>query len=552
MRDDCRPDGDRELLHSVTGTRITVVRAGLPRPAAEPGELVVSDDDVRAWVLSGRVLGRVGRYRTSRLLTERLSTSGRPMLAWALRLMARDRSYIVDREGGERDVTLGLLLRWSCQLTREVLEKDGLLRRAGREVRDVEQIARARPTPPRNRAANPLYLRTDLSFGVRAGGSVGHIAGVLNELADAGAAPILMTTAPVPTIRPHVEVHHVAVPERFWNFRELPTFVLNAVFFDETMRAIDARAISFVYQRYSLNNYAGLRLAHRLNVPFVLEYNGSEIWMSRHWGRPLKYEEIASRIELLNLNAADLIVVVSRAMRDELIARSVDGHRILVNPNAVDPNRYTPAIDGSAVRRRLGLDGRTVLGFISTFQPWHGAVVLARAFVALLNDHPEHRGSVHLLMIGTGAEADHARRVIEDAGFGDAVTFTGLVAQESGPEHLAACDILVSPHVPNADGSPFFGSPTKLFEYMAMGRGIVASNLDQIGEVLRHGETAWLVPPADVAGLAEGLDRLVRDRALRDALGAAARREALAQHTWHAHVLRTLEALDARIHASAA
>ena len=511
----------------------------------------MSDGELRSSVTSGRVLLSIGRYRTSRLLTERLSTSGRPMLGWVLRLLARGRCYIADAEGHERDITVGLLLRWSWQLAGELLSKAALLRRAASEVHEAERTARGRPTPSRNNAAAPLYLRTDLSFGVRAGGSVGHIAGVLNELATIS-APILMTTAPVPTVRAEVETHHVPVPERFWNFRELPTFGLNAVFVDETLRAVDGRAVSFVYQRYSLNNYAGLRLAHRLGVPFILEYNGSEIWMSRHWGRPLKYENLASQIELLNLNAADLIVVVSRAMRDELVARRVDEHRVLVNPNAVDPDRYSPAIDGGAVRRRLGLDGRTVLGFISTFQPWHGAVVLARAFVALLTEHAEHRGAVRLLMIGAGAEADQARRIIDSAGFGDAVVFTGLVAQEEGPAHLAACDILVSPHVPNADGSPFFGSPTKLFEYMAMGKGIVASNLDQIGEVLRHGDTGWLVPPADVEQLAVGMDRLVRDAALRHALGAAARREALAQHTWQAHVRRTLEALDARVHASAA
>jgi glycosyltransferase involved in cell wall biosynthesis len=327
---------------------------------------------------------------------------------------------------------------------------------------------------------------------------------------------------------------------------------LNTVFFDEALGAIRDRAISFVYQRYSLNNYAGLRLAHRLGVPFVLEYNGSEIWMSRHWGRPLIYEDIASRIELLNLHAADLIVVVSRAMRDELVDRQVDASRILVNPNAVDPVRYSPDVDGRAVRQRLALDGRTVLGFISTFQPWHGAVVLARAFVGLLRDHPEQRDAIRLLMIGTGPELAEARRVIGVAGFTDAVCFTGLVGQEDGPAHLAACDILVSPHVPNADGTPFFGSPTKLFEYMAMGKGIVASNLDQIGEVLRHGDTAWLVPPADPEALAAGMERLVRDPALRSTLGAAARREAIAHHTWHAHVRRTLDALDARVRASAA
>jgi glycosyltransferase involved in cell wall biosynthesis len=193
-----------------------------------------------------------------------------------------------------------------------------------------------------------------------------------------------LTTAPVPTVRSAIEVHYVAVPERFWNFRELPTFVLNDVFVDETLRAVHGRPVSFVYQRYSLNNYAGLRLAHRLGVPLILEYNGSEVWMSRHWGRPLLYDDLASRIELLNVNGADLVVVVSRAMRDELIARGVDGTRVLVNPNAVDPDRYSPAIDGGPVRQRYGLEGRTVLGFISTFQIWHGAVVLSNISIPAL------------------------------------------------------------------------------------------------------------------------------------------------------------------------
>jgi glycosyltransferase involved in cell wall biosynthesis len=533
--------------------RITVVRSGLPHPRAEPGELIVSDDELRASVLSGRILLSFQRYRVGRLLTERLSTSGRPMLAWALRLMARGRCFIADAHGLERDITLGLLLHWSWQVGREAMGKRALLSRVDREVEEIGHKARARSTPSWNRSASPVYLRTDLSFGVRAGGSVGHIAGVLNELADAGGPPpIFVTTAPVPTVCQEVEVRHVSVPERFWNFRELPTFMLNSVFFDETLRAIGSRPISFIYQRYSLNNYAGLQLAQHLGVPFVLEYNGSEIWMSRHWARPLVYETIASRIELLNVHGADLVVVVSRAMRDELLARGVDDGRVLVNPNAVDPDRYSPEVDGGAIRRRYQLDGRTVLGFISTFQPWHGAVVLARAFVALMNEHPEHRDAVRLLMIGGGAEADEARRVISAAGLAQIAHFTGLVAQEEGPAHLAACDILVSPHVPNADGSPFFGSPTKLFEYMAMGKGIVASNLDQIGEVLHHGETAWLVSPGDAGALATGLDRLVRDADLRRSLGRAARLDALAHHTWRTHVRRTLEALDARVHASAA
>ncbi len=537
----------------MTDTQITVVRSGLPLPVPAPGERVVSDDELRSWVLDGRIFSRIQRYQVARLVTERLSTSGRPMLAWALRLLARRRSYIVDSEGRERDVSLALLVRWSWQLARELVERDALLRRVEREI-DALVVMMRKPQPARiwEPSATPVYLRTDLSFGVRAGGSVGHTAGVLNELGRELGPPVLLTTDPVPTVHRYVEVRHIPVPERFWNFRELPSLVLNDVVDAQGTSLAATRPLGLVYHRYSLNNYAGLRLARRLGVPFVLEYNGSETWMSRNWRRPLKYESLAERIELLNVNEADLVVVVSRAMRDELVARGAPADRILVNPNAVDPERYRPDVDGTAVRRRYGLEGKTVAGFISTFQPWHGAEALARAFVILMRDHPEHRERVRLLMVGTGPAEAATRQIISSAGLDALVHFCGLVAQADGPQHLAACDILVSPHVPNPDGSPFFGSPTKLFEYMAMGRGIVASDLDQIGEVLRHGETAWLVPPDDPEALARGLARLVDDPPLRTALGDAARREALSHHTWRAHVRRTIDALESRLRARVA
>src|SRR2546428_12793319 len=100
---------------SAMTTQITVVRSGLPLPVPAPGELVVSDDELRTWVLDGRIFSRIQRYQVARLVTERLSTSGRPMLAWALRLLARRRSYIVDSEGRseERRVGKECRSRWS-------------------------------------------------------------------------------------------------------------------------------------------------------------------------------------------------------------------------------------------------------------------------------------------------------------------------------------------------------------------------------------------------------------------------------------------------------
>src|SRR5215470_14209693 len=109
-------------------TLITVVRNGVPVPDGGRGGLVVSDSELRQWALNGGILRHLRRYGAGRLLTERLSTAGRPMLVWALRLMTRDRCYIADLEGRERDVTFALLARWSWQVVREAAGKDALLR----------------------------------------------------------------------------------------------------------------------------------------------------------------------------------------------------------------------------------------------------------------------------------------------------------------------------------------------------------------------------------------------------------------------------------------
>jgi glycosyltransferase involved in cell wall biosynthesis len=524
--------------------RLTIVRSGLPLPPPDPGELVVSFDQFRGWIRRGAVLAHLGRHGEGRLLVHRLETAGRPLrLGLALRAMSRGRVFVEDARGRQRALTSGLLARWVGQLASEPFRIPALVAGVERVVSDLERGPRLPPSVL-NLSASPLYLRTDLSFGVRAGGSVGHIAGVVNELEAFTGRPILLTTDEIPTLAAGIEVHQVAPSEAFWNFKELPTFGLNDVFLDAAEQALKGRQPAFVYQRYSLNSYAGIRIARRHGVPLVLEYNGSEIWMSRHWGRPLRYERVSERIERLNLASADLIVVVSRAMADEVAGRGADRSRVLVNPNGADPNRYRADLDGAAVRARCGLGHAVVVGFIGTFGPWHGAEVLARAFVALRASDPSLAQRVRLLMIGDGATLASVKRILSEGGALEAAAFTGLVPQEDGPEFLAACDVLVSPHVPNADGTPFFGSPTKLFEYMAMGKGIVASDLDQIGEVLEHGRTAWLVSPGDVDALAAGLRRLMADRVLRDTLGAEARRQVLAQYTWRQHTKRTLDRLQ--------
>jgi len=90
-------------------------------------------------------------------------------------------------------------------------------------------------------------------------------------------------------------------------------------------------------------------------------------------------------------------------------------------------------------------------------------------------------------------------------------------------------------------------SPLKLFEYMAMGKGIVASNLGQIGEILQHNKTAYVVKPGDKVQLAKGILALAKDKKLRERLGREARKHVAANYTWEQNARRVIKAYESFI-----
>lgn len=413
-----------------------------------------------------------------------------------------------------------------------------------RALEGAERIPKGRRPP--SRKAKGLYLRTDHWFGLTGGGSVAHTSGVVNGLRDNGVDLSVVSTD---------RLFGVAEDEGFsllaprYDGRAVIKGAAELAYNDEIITAIDSDVASgrydFVYQRSSYMNYAGAAMSVRHGLPFVCEFNGPLRWVGENWDREFDLlGSLSERIETLMLNAADIVVVVSDVVRDLAVERGVAPERVLVNPNGVDTDVYRPDIDASELRASFGLKDKVVLGFIGTFGEWHGADKLAEAYVRLRTERPDLAGRVHLLMVGNGPTRARAQAIVEKAGAGQAATFTGLVPQAEGPRYLAASDILVSPHVQNPDGSRFFGSPTKLFEYMSMGRGIVASDLDQIGEVLAHEKTALMVKPGQVRELAIGMARLIDDAPLRDRLGRAARAAALERHTWRAHTARIMAALE--------
>jgi glycosyltransferase involved in cell wall biosynthesis len=235
--------------------------------------------------------------------------------------------------------------------------------------------------------------------------------------------------------------------------------------------------------------------------------------------------------------------VVSEVLRQELIDRGTTADKILVNPNAVDPARFHPGCGCDQVRKQFGFRGDDkVVGFIGSFSYWHGISVLQSAIEVILKEQEANDSlpQLRFLLIGDGPLGAEMRQTLEPHCEKGWVVFTGQVSHDLAPSYLDSADILVSPHVPMPDGKPFFGSPTKLFEYMAMGKAIVASDLDQLARVLTHQRTAWLVEPGSSKELAAAIRLLAVDPEMRHRLGKNAREAALSRHTWEQNAVRVL------------
>lgn len=416
-------------------------------------------------------------------------------------------------------------------------------------------------------SVNMLYLKTNLWFGLQAGGSIGHIAGVVNAFHRYGFSVTVASTEAPMMVDSTVVSRKVSLPRTFGVPYELNNYRVQWFLREEVSRILTKKDFSWIYQRLSIGNYLGVLLSRAFKLPLVVEYNGSEVWVAKHWGsKPLRFHALANYAEEVMLRHAHLVVTISEVLRDELIERGIEAARIVCYPNCIDPSIFSPErfseYERQSLRARYGIPSdATVVTFIGTFGLWHGAEVLASTIARLYTEQTvwlaQHK--VHFLLVGDGLRMPQVRAIIEAAGARAICTLVGLVPQEQAALHLATADILVSPHVPNPDGTRFFGSPTKLFEYMAMQKGIFASELDQIGEVLSPGidvralpveapqdenrDLAVLGEPGNCEHLLLGIKFLVERADWRAHLAKNARLRALERYTWDHHVKAIIEGL---------
>lgn len=266
-----------------------------------------------------------------------------------------------------------------------------------------------------------------------------------------------------------------------------------------------------IYERYSLFAGAGLIVARILRIPFFLEVN-SPLSLEMRTYETLTFERLARRMEIWVCSNATRTIVVTGVMKRMLTELGVPAEKFLVMPNGVDERAFHDAVDGAAVVEHHGLQRAFVVGFVGWIRPWHGVDTLLRAAAKLTRVIP----TLKLLIVGDGPAVPALHELAREIGIEETVVFVGSVEASEIPAHIAAMDVAVQPNVTE------YASPIKLFEYLAIGRAVVAPDKPNIREVVEDGETALIYTAGNPEELAERIQQLFLEPELRARLGAAA------------------------------
>lgn len=334
------------------------------------------------------------------------------------------------------------------------------------------------------------------------GGGESHLLSLVENLDRGRFEPIVLSFTDGPMISRLKEMDvetHVIHTERPFDFGK----------WKQVKALLKDKQVDLVHAHGTRANSNVLWPARWLNIPVIYTVHGWSFHPDQH---PL-VRRIRILGEKLLTSRTDLNISVS-ASNQQSGKEYIRSFRSIVVNNGIDQKKFNAEGSYRDIRKELGIPETDVLVlFIARFTSHKQPLALVRAFASIANDNPH----IHLLMVGDGDEKEQAKQLTSENGLEKRITLQPF--RHDVPAVLAAADIFVLP-------SLWEGLPIGLLEALAMGKAVIASNVDGAREIIRHNVNGILVEPGKdlVNNLAKALASLSNDKHKREEF----RRQAIA------------------------
>ncbi len=314
-----------------------------------------------------------------------------------------------------------------------------------------------------------------------------------------------------------------------------PVYELAEVAYNIKGRAMIQKAINefkpdIVYDRYAHFSFSALWAAKKNKIPLILEVNSPYSIQKRIWEK-IYFPRLSEYGERKIFNAAPKVIVVSSPLKEIVMSYGVPPERIMVLPNGTDPERFNPQIDDIPLRKKLGIEGKLVLGFVGILRRWHNIDRL----ISILEEINLSKLNAVMLFLGDGPSYNELTEFNDQRGNQEYIRFLGRIPHNEIQSYIAMMDIAISPHA-----TPY-SSPMKILEYMAMEKVVLAPDMPNIRDLIEHRKTGFLFEPDGREDLREKLLTLINDKKLRNDLGLAARQKVVREYTWDKNAQKTIQ-----------
>ncbi|MFC6838478.1 glycosyltransferase family 4 protein [Halomarina ordinaria] len=369
----------------------------------------------------------------------------------------------------------------------------------------------------------------------RALSAAGHDVHLLCLGREEGREPTYDRVGPIAVRRIHRRERYTTVQRTAKTVRYLLTLT-DVIWRREMARFVEEERLDALHVHDLPLVRTGLAVAEAYDCPLVADLHENYPEAARQWrtGMALPRRTVQTlftpvprlkRLERDGVRRADRVLAVTEEGKAHYVADcGVSPSSVAVVSNTVDLDTFdaeTPPVDG--------YEEEFVLGYVGSFGPHRGLETAIEAMPAVVERVPNAR----LLVVGSAGEAAydrHLREVAEETGVGERITFTGWVDFEAVPAHIAAIDLPFVLHRDNPHTATTV--PHKLFQYMAMRKPVLVTDVGTLGRVVREADCGRVVADGDSAAVADATVELAEDPALREQLGEHARGAVERTYNW--------------------
>lgn len=316
-------------------------------------------------------------------------------------------------------------------------------------------------------------------------------------------------------------------------------FRIGIGYINENKAIKEVGSVQIVYERFGTFQHLG-RIFQNNKIPWILETNGPFFSEASEERKSIVLKSLARKMELMAYKNCDLLVCVTDELKNIVMGEfEIPENKIIVIPNGVDTHHFNP----ENVNPTRFFDFPTI-GFVGAIIQRQGISLLIKA----VSDLKQKGIKYGLVIIGEGSEKSNLIEQVNKLGLQNQVKFTGFIPREEIPTYISGFDFGYSGQIPLGKGhlSRMYHSPIKLYEYLAMGKPIIATAFEDAKEILKHNEVGYLFEPGSLKSLIQTLEEAFNQQDRWNTFGLNARSLVEKNHSWESRVAYLIKIIEER------